>query len=282
MPGTPHAFASHLEQAGNEISKPKIENAERPDAPSTDKLWGDLKNLLDEKRSPAKVENPDGVDDNAPLRKTETELPDFEKEFDIGELIKAAVEACQDGESDNNDTTELQSPERTKENGEYYSDYKDRIAQTPREVSERGEWTGERGESKYIPSDPEIRAILEQFGIDGIEYKHGIPDFSKCSACTVEIENMTAQRAGPGGNFEQCDAKCAEQWNKEAKDGKTDWTPRDVADWRRANGYSWHERNDMKTCDLVPTAINDYFGHLGGVAECKKRDAENDGGDFDD
>ena len=39
----------------------------------------------------------------------------------------------------------------------------------------------------------------------------------------------------------------------------------------------------MKTCDLVPTEVNDYFGHLGGVAECKKRDAAQDaGGDFDE
>ena len=53
--------------------------------------------------------------------------------------------------------------------------------------------------------------------------------------------------------------------------------------WREENGYSWHERNDMKTCDLVPTKVNDYFGHLGGVAECKKRDAaQNNGGDFDE
>ena len=39
----------------------------------------------------------------------------------------------------------------------------------------------------------------------------------------------------------------------------------------------------MKTCDLVPTEVNDYFGHLGGVAECKKRDAAQDiGGEFDE
>ena len=26
----------------------------------------------------------------------------------------------------------------------------------------------------------------------------------------------------------------------------------------------------MKTCQLVPTEINDYFGHLGGVGECNR------------
>lgn len=28
----------------------------------------------------------------------------------------------------------------------------------------------------------------------------------------------------------------------------------------------------MHTCDLVPTLINDYFRHLGGVTECGLRD----------
>ena len=114
MPGTSHAFASHLEQAGSKISEPTIEPLERHDAPSTDKLWGYLQNLLDEKKSPAKVENPDKVDGNAPFRKADTDLPNFEKKFDIDKLIKAAVEAYQDGEGDNHsDTTESQPDEQT-------------------------------------------------------------------------------------------------------------------------------------------------------------------------
>lgn len=166
---------------------------------------------------------------------------------------------------------------------DYPSSYKERIDRTPSETSDRGKWTGDRGESTYIPSDEAMKELLAQFGLEGIEYKDGIPDFSKCSACTVEIDNMGSTRYGEDGNFVQCDAKAAEQWNKEGRDGKTDWTARDVKKWREENEYSWHERNDMKTCDLVPTKVNDYFGHLGGVAECKKRDAaQNNGGDFDE
>ena len=40
--------------------------------------------------------------------------------------------------------------------------------------------------------------------------------------------------------------------------------------------------NDMKTCDLIPQKINDYFGHLGGVSECRKCEQMTDGGDFDE
>lgn len=162
---------------------------------------------------------------------------------------------------------------------EYFSTYDERIMQTPREDSDRGKWEGIRGESKFIPYNQEIKDILAKYGVDGIVYKDGIPDFSVVSKATVEIENMSENRAE---NFKQCDEKCAEEWNKEARDGRTDWTARDVAKWRKENGYSWHERNDMKTCDLISTKINDYFGHLGGVSECRKRDAFNDGGDFDE
>ena len=186
------------------------------------------------------------------------------------------------------DDSSKSAVDKTKVNSEvqkndYPSTYKDRLDQTPRDDGERGVWTNERGESKFIPNDEEISDILGQYGINGIEYQNAIPDFSDCSECTLEIDNMTEKRRTTGGNFEQCDQKCAEQWNTERKDGKSDWTARDVENWRGENGYTWHERNDMKTCDLIPTKINDYFGHLGGVGECKRRDSQNDfGGEFDE
>lgn len=174
---------------------------------------------------------------------------------------------------ENNDTIE----------NNYLSTYKERLDQTPREDGERGEWTGERGESKFIPNDKEILEVLAQHKMEGIEYQDAIPDFSELSKCTVEIDNMTEIRRNKGGNFEQCDEKCAEQWNLKCQDGKNDWTARDVQKWRESNGYSWHERNDMKTCDLIPTIVNDYFGHLGGVGECRRRDLHtNFEGEFDE
>ena len=32
----------------------------------------------------------------------------------------------------------------------------------------------------------------------------------------------------------------------------------------------------MKTMDLVPTKIHQYFGHFGGVGECKIRDGNSE------
>lgn len=176
-------------------------------------------------------------------------------------------------------TREVDAGKDVKEAKEYFSTYEERLNQTPKEDSDRGIWEAERGESKFIPYDQEIKEMLEKHGLDGITYKDGIPDFSGVSESTVEIDHMTEIRPD---NFRQCDEQCAERWSKENRDGRTEWTPRDVAQWRKENGYSWHERNDMKTCDLVPAKINDYFGHLGGVSECRKRDSVENGGDFDE
>lgn len=219
-----------------------------------------------EKKADGRIGNPESE------RPWDMELPYIEEY----EPMKDIPWRSQDSERPGKELPRLEDPELDS----YYSTYRERIGCTPKE-GDRGQWSKERGESDFIPTEAEAKEILKQYGIESITYKDGIPDFSKVAESTVEIENMTAYRPG---NFEQCDKKCAEQWNREARDGRTDWTPRQVAQWRQENGFTWHERNDMKTCDLVPTKVNDYFGHLGGVSECKKRDAENytEGDDFDE
>jgi len=180
-------------------------------------------------------------------------------------------------------------------NDGHYTSYSDRLKQTPSEQKDRGRWEGERGESKFIPSGDSVegqaaKEKLAEKGLDGIRYKDAEPDLSKCAETTVQIDHMTENRHDyedndkkyQQGNFTQADIKCAEQWNKSAKDGKTDWTARDIANWRDKNKYSWHERCDMKTMDLVPREIHEYFTHSGGVAECKARDKTNSGGGFDE
>lgn len=164
----------------------------------------------------------------------------------------------------------------------YYTDYLDRFRATPREDSPNGSWEGERGESKFVPN-PETEQgqkaaeVLKANNLDGIEYRNGEPDFSKCSESTVNIDNMTSDRVN---NFAQADIKCAEQWSADNKDGKAEWAARDVSDYRHENRFSWHERCDTKTMDLVSMDIHKFFKHSGGVAECKARD--NTGGGFDE
>lgn len=152
-----------------------------------------------------------------------------------------------------------------------------------------GKWEGEEGNSKWKP-DPEVvpdpengkngnpdgktwKEILDEHGIDGIPFKDGYPDFSEVSQGNVEIDDFSTER---WKNFAQADIKMAEEWSKSGKDGKTDWTAADVAQWRKDNNYTWHEHQDCKTLQLVPCEIHNNIPHEGGIS-VKKQEVSNGG-----
>lgn len=127
---------------------------------------------------------------------------------------------------------------------------------------------GKRGESKWIPereyvpqkANPDGKTwgqIMDENGIDGIEFKNGEPDFSEISKANIEIENFTSSRTD---NFDQADMKLAEKW---------DCDPDEVAKWRSDNHYTWHECCDMKTMQLVPSEIHNNVTHRGGISNAK-------------
>ena len=158
-------------------------------------------------------------------------------------------------------------PESKYKEGEVLSDYKERLEQTP---TKNVTWEGKKGESKAVALDENVREVLSQYGVDGIEYKNGLPDFSPVSEQTVRID-MKSDRIQ---NFKQADTKCAEQWNQESRNDRTDWTAREVNQYRHENNLSWHECSDRKTCQLVSQDIHKTFTHYGGVVECKLAKAE--------
>lgn len=141
-----------------------------------------------------------------------------------------------------------------------------------------GHWEGERGNSKWFPNRDEIPKnpltnpdgltwgqILDKYGIDGIEFKNGEPDFSPVAKGTVEIDHFTDNRYGKGGNFDQACERLAEQRG---------CTKEEVKAWMKENKYTWHERSDCKTMDKVSTEIHGNIRHSGGISEAKaNRDA---------
>ena len=155
-----------------------------------------------------------------------------------------------------------------------HSLYEKRLNQTPKEGN-GGHWTGKRGESTYILD--ESVECKNGVVVDRISYKNAIPDFSEYSIGEVKISNMTNSRTT---NFNQADELLADYWSKIKYNGKS-WTPREVSSFRSNNGYTWHEMNNMKTMQLVPTEVNGSFGHLGGVGEYNAMLSKNGGSDFD-
>lgn len=144
--------------------------------------------------------------------------------------------------------------------------------------SSNGSWEGEKGDSTwkpdpdYVPpnSNPEGKTwkeIEDKYGMDGVKFKDGEPDFSEIAEATVEIDDFTGNRFE---NFAQADSKLAEKWNAEGRDGRTDWTARDVAAYRKENNLTWHERRDMKTMDLVPSEVHNNIPHAGGISAWKQ------------
>ncbi|MCG0047122.1 HNH endonuclease [Priestia aryabhattai] len=164
---------------------------------------------------------------------------------------------------------------------EFASSYESRINQTPAQINPKIEFEGIRGESLSTlkpPPDTKLKAILDEGGIKGIQYKNGVPDFSPVSKAEVEINHMVGGIGGNGSaarrlNFTQADEKLAEQLNSSPElarefgmeSGEITW--KQIEKYRRAHKLTWHELNDVKTVQLVPTEINSKFGHLGGVGE---------------
>ncbi|PEI83574.1 cytoplasmic protein [Bacillus pseudomycoides] len=166
---------------------------------------------------------------------------------------------------------------------EFASTYEGRRNQTPlTEKNKKVGFEGLRGESLCTlkpPPDPGVKRILDGVGVKGIQYKNGVPDFSPVSKAQVEIDHMYGGTGSKHGNkarrsnFAQANEKLAEQLNKSPelaskfgmKPGNI--TKSDIEDFRLANNLTWHELNDVKTMQLVPSSINSTFGHLGGVGE---------------
>lgn len=197
--------------------------------------------------------------------KAEIKNVGLNESLDPDKLIKPSMESC-----------------------DYPSTYKERLDRTPTTENSHGEWSGDRGESMFVPTDDKLREFLQSKGVEGINYKDAIPDFGPIAEAKVTIQGMSQHRhslIGENGerivgNYEKADIECAKAWSLEQRDGKDDWTHQDVKNWREANGYTWHEDNDMKTCYLVPTEVNKVCSHLGGVSEIKN--ILNQIGGFDD
>ena len=174
----------------------------------------------------------------------------------------------------------------------FISQYQNRINKTPGPNNPNVEFQDKRGESRCILKknmDPKLRGQLEADLKNtvpppppGIYYHNGIPDFTPVAVAEVEIEGMKGGDNGRAYNFPEADKALANQivTSKESqkleslkqlgvdnKNINAKALEKSIAKYRKKNGLTWHELNDMKTMQLVPTSVNGKFKHLGGVGE---------------
>lgn len=137
-----------------------------------------------------------------------------------------------------------------------------------------GEWSGDRGNSNWNPDDNYVpgknnpdgktwKDIKEKYNIDSIPFENDEPDFSELSKGEVEIDDYTDDR---DANFDQADEKLAEQRG---------CTPEEVYEWRndKEHRYTWHELNDCKTMQKVPSDVHGNVSHAGGISTYKNQNA---------
>ena len=150
---------------------------------------------------------------------------------------------------------------------------------TPRLPENNGQWTGERGNSNWIPdrdyvppeksknpdkpfSNPQKlpwKDILAKFGISGIPFKNGFPVFDAISKASIKIEGFeTGKSDAKARNFARADRKLAELRG---------CTPDDVKKWRETNNFTWHENEDKTTMQKVPNEIHANIPHNGGRSQ---------------
>ena len=142
-----------------------------------------------------------------------------------------------------------------------------------------GEWSGEVGDSELTPNDEGVRETMAEFGETTVGYKDGVVDFSPFSRETVQVDEMTPDIVTNRANAYRA---VAEKWNKEAKDGRTNWAQTDVREWKQNENLTFHECSDLKTIQFVPANIHEACKHTGGRYEAKCRDMLANGGGFDD
>ncbi|WP_240442847.1 HNH endonuclease [Pseudomonas aeruginosa] len=101
---------------------------------------------------------------------------------------------------------------------------------------------------------------------NGIAYKNGYPDFSPIALQEVRLSGLISTDRDV--NFRAANQMLANKLGVKESD---------VARFMREQKYTWHEVEDMRTMQLVPSFIHtgkvgsmDFgvkYGHLGGIAE---------------
>ena len=142
------------------------------------------------------------------------------------------------------------------------SSFNDRRDITP---INNGEWSGERGNSIWRPEVEDVAAQLRSYGVDGIEYRDGFPDFSPVTVYEHQLPEEL-YRSSDTVQFNHCNEAMANHlgMNPEFADNFDDDQIEAIRQCLRPGGYSWHHNVEHGNMQLVPTRIHQDCRHYGG------------------
>ena len=146
-----------------------------------------------------------------------------------------------------------------------------------------GSFLGETGNSRFIPNSSLAHTELKKYGINGVDYVNGYPDFSPfCRQTTpwgifdfsadighmnVSRHNFKADGITVKGNYEQAEdtfCKIINNCRSERSITRTEFR-----EWYKANKLTIHECPDGYGVMLVPSVIHDACRHDGAVKNKK-------------
>jgi len=182
-----------------------------------------------------------------------------------------------DGGKETADPKDAKPAESTKEGNEAEDpDYKNRYDRTPKN---HGEWVnedgspGQRGESKFVPDDPDVQKTLQDNGVDGINYNDCYPDMSPVSKFDAYLDPEDYLKSDRD-QFQMCNDSLADAVLPDPDTGEIEnpelaaqFTPDQLADIEAGDtpdGYTWHHDVDSGHMQLVPTDVHQACRHAGG------------------
>lgn len=136
---------------------------------------------------------------------------------------------------------ELEHPTRP------FTDSETRIKYSP---LNNGEWiVGERGNGIFRHNDPEVQEVLEFYGVEGVEYKDGIPDFFPFALDVVQVDALDNDRDTNFRNFK----------DQLATIGSF-----------KGDNTTIHECIDRRTMMEVDRLIHEKYPHIGTIGDFKE------------
>ena len=133
-----------------------------------------------------------------------------------------------------------------------------------------GEWSGERGNSMWRPTNKAVINDLQFYGdgVEGIEYRNGYADFSPVKVYECRLHNQLYYRDDEY-QFVDCTMELREHLRAYPNtyvmsyfdDTQLSAIARGQA---RIPGYTWHHDVQAGLIQLVPTSIHSTCPHYGG------------------
>jgi len=144
-----------------------------------------------------------------------------------------------------------------------------------------GRWTGEPGDSLWIPDDNVIppdkgysnmhgktwRQIKVENGFQGINFNDGRADFRPVSKAEVVFDwERELGREGIRHIVETGDRQYLHEAGFALLAKNMGKSVREVKDFKESENLVWHEEPDCETLRLVVREVHDNIRHFGGVA----------------